>query len=114
MSDRIEQIEMLNQAKADVQSQLDALFEDESASLSASIACLSQIDPEKMAQFLARATYESFNVHSDVVRSKLVDRFSSVFGNTTGEVPSRGGPGWRDDNDGELSCTDGQTPTEAA
>lgn len=98
MTDRKDQIDMLIAAKADVQKQLDAIFDEESDTLKSSIGFLSQVDPEKAAQFLAQTIYAHFNAHDDAIRAKVIDSFSTAFGSTADHVLPKGSGSWEDED----------------
>lgn len=114
MADRKEQIEMLIAAKADVQTQLDAIFAEESDKLITTIAYLSQIDPEKAAQFLAQTTYAHFNSHDEAIRSKVIDSFSAAFGSMAECVQPKGAGTWDDEDAPRQSKDETQSSIEAA
>ncbi|NNE87567.1 MAG: hypothetical protein HKN27_05780 [Silicimonas sp.] len=114
MTDRKEQIEMLNDAKADVQKQLDAIFVEEGEIVIASVCCLSEIDPDRMAQFLAKTIYAHFNSQEEAIRSNIIESFSSAFGSMAEDVLPNGGTSWDDEDAQSTPQDEAQAATQAA
>ncbi len=114
MTDRKEQIEMLNAAKADVQKQLDSIFSEESNRLINSISCMSQVDHEKTAKFLAQAIYAHFSAQDEAIRSFLIDSFSTAFATMADQMPNDGLVEWDKEDTPQPPAKENTTEIEAA
>lgn len=114
MTERKEQIELLNAAKADVQKQLDIIFAEESDKLIDAMTHLSQVDPKSAAQFLAQTTYAHFNEQDETIRSGLIDSFSTAFGTMAEKRLQNGATGWDDEDMPMATQEEQQTSIDAA